>query len=484
MLVSREPAVLRCVCAIGEPNGWLIETAGSAWNALDRLQSGVVPHLLLLDVPRGDSDILHVLRWLRRFRPDLPIVMLSYPEDAGWRIESMRLGAQDYLVKPLQEQELETAIQRHLGTLPGQADEFFSDTIEELPGATFFLGTIPLMRKLRAQAELLAQADVPVLILGERGSGKKTAARLIHKLSVRSEYEVIRINCAGVSEEQLELELFGGKDTLSGNGQAKPGVMEIGENATILLDEISELPNRLQSKLLQVLQEKRFTRNGGSTTVSVDVRVLATSTCENMEQVLSERKLREDLYYRLSAFTLRVPPLRQRREEIPLLLRHFMHKLANHYGMTPRPYSAAVIDACQAYSWPGNLLELETFVKRFLIMGEKDMRLGTAEAESDDAARLQPGELTQAAAWSEESGDRMAGLDSLKSLVQSVKLEAERNAIATALDKTGWNRRAAARLLHVSYRTLLYKIEQYHMRAPEAYTSLAPGFKGRGWKTG
>lgn len=468
--------MLRAVCSIGEPHDWEIETAASAWNALDRLQSGGVPHLLLLDVPRGDSDILHVLRWLRRFRSDLPIIMLSYPEDAGWRIESMRLGAQDFLLKPIENDQLELAIQRHLGVSVTPMD-FSTEAIEPLPGGAFFISTSPLMRKLRAQAELLAQADVPVLIVGERGSGKKTAARLIHKLSVRADNELVRINCSGIPEAVLEAELFGTEDSVSSDSRSRLAILEVGDKGTILLDAISEMPDPLQSRLLRVIQEKRFTRTGGDTPLAIDVRVLATATSENIEQVQEARKLREDLYYRLSAFTLHVPPLRHRMEEIPLLLQHFMHKLAGQHGMTPRPYTPAVIEACQSYEWPGNLTEFENFVKRYLVMGEQDLRLGAEEATN--GIHPTEGHLGADRPWNNR--EIPGGLNSLKSLVRSVKLEAERSAIATALEKTGWNRRAAARLLHVSYRTLLYKIEQYQMRAPAA-SSVGNGLKGSGWR--
>jgi DNA-binding NtrC family response regulator len=247
------------------------------------------------------------------------------------------------------------------------------------------------------------------------------------------------------------------------------------------LDEIAEMPTSVQSKLLQVLQNKQFFRPGSGATVEVDVRILA-ATSANIERALSEKKLREDLYYRLSAFTVQAPALRQRKDELPLLLRHFMHHLAKHYGLPPRTFSPAVLDACHAYSWPGNLHELEEFVKRYLVMGDKELAFATPKRErapgnGKPAATSEP-------AWEAvdagENGEPSPSLNSLKSLVQSVRFEAERNAIATALEKTGWNRKAAARLLKVSYRTLLYKIEQYHMSAAESYPSAFPGNGTRG----
>ena len=329
-----------------------------------------------LDLPRGDADSLHILRWLRRLRPNLPIILLCYPDDAGRKNEAIRLGAQDYLVRPLDDEQLESVIRGQLSSRNDNFDmDLASEDIEQVSDDAFFVGASPIMRTLRAQAELLAQANVPVLILGENGSGKDTAARLIHKLSVRSGFKFLKVNCAALPGDLLETELFGyERSDSTGSVRSKPGKLELCEQGTLLLDEITEMPASVQSKLLQLLQNKKFFRPGSGATVQVDVRILAASSA-NIERALSEKKLREDLYYRLSAFTVQAPPLRQRKDEIPLLLRHFMHHLAKHYGMAPRTFSPAVLDACHSYSWPGNLRELEGFVKRYLVMGDKEVSL-------------------------------------------------------------------------------------------------------------
>ncbi len=485
LAVSREPAVVRSLWSIGEVNSWQLETVGSGWEALESVQAGITPDLLLLDLPRGDADSLHILRWLRRLRPNLPIILICYPDDAGRRDEAIRLGAQDYLVRPVDDEQLEFVIRGHLGSRSETIEmDLASEDIEQVSDDAFFVGASPVMRKLRAQAELLAQANVPVLILGESGSGKDTAARLIHKLSIRSGFKFLKVNCAALPGDLLETELFGyERSDSTGSVRSKPGKLELCEKGTILLDEIAEMPTSVQSKLLQVLQNKQFFRPGSGATVEVDVRILA-ATSANIERALSEKKLREDVYYRLSAFTVQTPPLRQRKDELPLLLRHFMHHLAKHYGLPPRTFSPSVLDACHAYSWPGNLRELEEFVKRYLMMGDKELAFGMPKSEHGPgngyaAHRSEP---TMATLDVGENGDRPSGLNSLKSLVQSVKWEAERNAIATALEKTAWNRKAAARLLKVSYRTLLYKIEQYHMSSSETHPSVFPGngTKGNG----
>jgi two-component system response regulator AtoC len=469
LVVSREPAVLRPLWSLGEANAWQVETAVSGWEAMERVQSEVAPQILLLDLPQGDSDSLHILRWIRRLRPDLPVIVFCYPDDAVRRKEATRLGAQDVVVRPFDEEQLEFLIRRRLGspTLNGEA-EIASENIEPLGEDEFFLSASAVMQKLRAQAELLAQADVPVLILGENGSGKHSLARLIHKYSVRSGFRLQRVNCAAMPGDLLELELFGA-DRPAEAGRVNPGKFEQGEKGTILLDEITEMPMALQFRLLQVLQDKRFSRPGGELPVEVDVRILA-STSANLERALSEKRLREDLYYRLSAFTVHVPPLRQRKEEIKILLRYTMRRLARHYGLAVREFSTGVLEACQNYSWPGNLEELETFVKRYLVAGDKELTVGDGNltpgrnGNGEHAARTLTMAMTAGA--DAQPGAAASSPKSLRSLIQSVKWEAEKSAIGAALQKTGWNRKAAARLLKVSYRTMLYKIEQYHMAPP------------------
>ena len=479
LVVSRESAVLRPLWSIAESRSWHVESVVSAWDAMERIQSGVAPHLLLLDLPRGDGDTLHILRWLHRLRPDLPVVVICFPEDADRKREATRLGAQEVLMRPFDETKLDSAISRYLASPEdGQAD-IDSQDIEQLGPDTFFVSAGPTAQKLRTQAELLAEADVPVLILGEAGSGKDTVARLIHKLSVRSGFKFLKVNCADMPAELLEAELFGNDGPgSSGPGRVTPGKFERAEKGTIFLDEITEMPFGLQTRLMQVLQDKLLSKAGSDKSTSVDVRILA-STSANVERALAERRLREDLYYRLSAFTVQVPSLRQRKNEIAVLLRHFMHKLARHYVLPPREFSFSVLDACQRYSWPGNLNELEVFVKRYLVAGDEELAFSELESEvvngTNGHSISDSPELMHSHTGSRVAEDDSSVPKSLKSLIQSIKWEAERNAIGTALQKTGWNRKAAARLLQVSYRTLLYKIEQYHMSASEP---VLPPFHG------
>lgn len=486
MVVSRDPSLLRPLWSIGESNAWHVETAGSGWEAMERVESGAAPDVLLLDLPRGDEDSLHVLRWLRRLRPALPIILLSHAEDLVHEKQAAKLGAQGFLTRPFDERQLELAIRRHMIPLQeNNRPNLSSENVEHLGGDLFFVGISPAMQMLRAQAELLAQASVPVLIVGEPGSGKDTIAQLIHKLSIRSQFKFLKVNCGVLPEDLLESELFGCRAESTEDGERlSPGKLELCDKGTIFLDEIVQVPVGLQEKLLHVIKTKRL-KFGGCKPQDVDVRILAAID-GNLEGAMSERALLEDLYYRLSAFTIHVPPLRQRTEDIPILLQHFMHKLATRYSLPLHRLSPAVLEASQRYRWPGNVRELENFVKRYLVIGDIDLTMGWGD-EGDATESGKASHVGDVSACSKrEAGTTSTARKSLKSLVTDVKCEAERNAIAAALEKTGWNRKAAARLLNVSYRTILYKIERYEMHSPNACSSSnivridANGWKGHG----
>lgn len=451
---------------MAEANSWQIESATSGWRAIERVEAGITPDLLMLDAPLGDSDGLHFLRWLRRIRPQLPIILICEPDNVAKKQEAIRLGARDCLFWPMTNQEIERNIRRHL---PANGDiaatDITSDDVEPTGDDTFFVGASLVMRKLRAQAAALAASDFPVMILGERGSGKRTVARLIHQLSVREGFEFAAVNCAALPGDLLENELFGFER--SGNGATPTkGKLEVCEKGTLVLNEIPEMPMALQAKLLKVLQSKRFLRPGTGTPVQVNVRILASSTI-NVEPAVSDGRLREDLYYSLNAYTIHVPPLRERREEIPILLHYFMRQIAKHYGLHARNFPPAVLEACREHAWPGNLREMETFVKRYLMAGREDetadSTIESGEQAGGDAQALPT--AVSPSSLAKQVDANVPGSESLRSLLQNVRLEAERNAIAAALRTTGWNRKAAARLLKVSYRTLLYKIEQYQMKS-------------------
>lgn len=474
LVVSREMATLRPLWSLIESNGWQLETMTTGWEALERVQSSVAPTLLVLDLSRGDTDSLHILRWIHRMRPELPILLLCHPEDAAKKNDAIRMGADDVLVKPCAEQELELAISKRLygDSHTAEREAMAADDFEPIGQDGFFVNTSPVMRKVRSQAELLAEVDVPVFIVGEAGSGREAVARLIHRLSVRSGFKFLKVNCAAVPGDLLEKEIFGVEQPPS-LGNPMPGKIEIAAKGILMIAEIDAMPIEVQTQLLNLLCNARYSRVGGDHMLTAHARILI-STSANIEHAVAEKRIREELYYRASSFMVHVPPLRQRKDEIPVLLRHFMYKLAKHYGFPTREFSASVIEACQNYSWPGNLRELETFAKRYLVTGDEEAALyeirsnHAGEGRTTDTA---PGISRGSVASAAEAANSM----SLKSLLQSLKSETEKTVIEQALQKTSWNRKAAARLLKVSYRTLLYKIEQYEMHATVPFSSAIDG---------
>lgn len=336
------------------------------------------------------------------------------------------------------------------------ADDQIREINEELGENLLFVAASPSMRKLHSQIESLAKVDVPILILGETGSGKGIVGRLIHELSNRSENKFARTSCAALDPDMVEPDLFDHQDrSWSRKVAREASPFSLCKNGTLLLEDIEELPTRAQARLLGLLQDELL---AGEKRVNVNVRILASTKVDPRTAVLQE-KLRKELYYCLSAFTIVVPPLRQRKADIPLLLQYLMNRIAANYGLPTRNFSAVVLQACQSYSWPGNLRELENFVKRYVVSGEREPP--SFREESGHSQKMwTPGETTEG---DSELFESVPEISASKSLLHTVKEEAERNAISTALQQTRWNRTAAARLLHVSYRTLLYKIQQYDM---------------------
>jgi len=447
LLVDDEPGMLRYIRTLLEVEDYTVQTASTGEEALQQIEKGLRPDLVLLDLLMPGIDGLQTLEQLRQRVPGLKVVMLSCVSDTRKVVQAIRLGAQDYLTKPFQKAELTTVIDQCLGknqqNLPGEVEELYDDV--------FFVAASPAMRKIRSQAALVANVDIPVLMLGESGTGKEVVARLIHKLSPRAHRTFLKVNCAAVPGDLLESELFGHEaGAFTGATHAKPGKFELCNKGTILLDEIGEMPALLQAKLLHVLQDQTFSRLGSRSVIKVDVRILAATNI-NIPEALASKRLREDLYYRLNAFTLQLPPLRERKEEIPILLKHFMSRMAEQYARPPLPLSPGMLQACQDYSWPGNLRELNNFIKRYLVLGDEKLAIQELQPRADT-----PGARAEAAHSPAE-----ANTGGLKSVARGAKDEAEAEAIRQALDQTNWNRKQAAALLQISYKALLYKIRQY-----------------------
>jgi DNA-binding NtrC family response regulator len=459
LVVDDEPGMRKYLGTLLEVEGYHVETADSGEQAIERLQHGAQPDLVLLDMMMPGIDGLQTIEQLRKIRSDLKVIMLSCVSDTRKVVQAVRMGAYDYLHKPFRKAELDALIHDCLQSSPviAPAIDETQDTDDfiHLSEDISFIVRSPEMRRIRAQAAVVAKYDVPVLLLGESGTGKEVLALFLHRFSSRANRPFMKVNCAAVPSELLESELFGYEaGAFTGATKAKPGKFEQCDGGTLLLDEIGEMPAALQAKMLHVLQDGQFSRLGSrSMTTKVDVRILAATNID-ISQAIATKQLRQDLYYRLNGFSLHLPPLRDRKEEIPVLLKHFIAQYADRFARPTLEVSPNLLQACIRYPWPGNLRELENFAKRYVILGDEKAALTDLKASDCTAADSQSN----------------AGL---KSLARSVKNVAEAEAITRALQQTNWHRQKAAALLQISYKALLYKIRQYELQPPPRATGIA-----------
>jgi two-component system response regulator AtoC len=454
LVVDDEPSIRKYLETLLQVDGHEVSSVSSGKEALERIGAGERPDLIILDLLMPEMDGLETLRQLMQVERTLNIVMLSCSNEVSNVVEAIRLGAQDYLTKPFEKLELDAAMLKCRQKRELRAEnQTLRDVVEHLTEDLTFLAASPQMVKIRQQILQIAPVDVPVFIHGESGVGKEVVARMMHLRSLRAGQPFIKVNCAALPSELLESELFGYEQgAFTGAVRSKPGKFELAKKGTIFLDEIAEMSPQLQAKFLHVLQDQQYSRLGGRALVHVDVRVLA-ATNVNVREAIQSGRFREDLYYRLNVFSIHVPPLRERAREIPLLFRHFLEKYSEKYQKQPPDPSGHLLEAAMRYGWPGNLRELENFVKRYVIL-EDD--------ESSFRELLEMAASRQRSSPQDEPAPREQGL---KALVRGLKDEAEMEAIADALEKTNWSRKEAARMLGISYKALLYKMRQFKLDA-------------------
>ncbi len=453
LVVDDEPSIRKYLQTLLEVDGYHVTAVASGPEALESVQQGARPHFIILDVLMQEMDGLETLRRLMQVDRTLNVIMLSCSNDVTTVVEAIRLGAQDYLTKPFEKPELDAALLKSRQKMDlRKENQALREYCDHLTEDLSFLASSPQMVRIRQQILQIAPVDVPVFICGESGVGKEVVARMIHMRSTRRNQPFVKVNCAALPGELLESELFGYEQgAFTGAVRSKPGKFELANKGTIFLDEIAEMSPHLQAKLLHVLQDHQYSRLGGRHLVEVDVRVLAATNME-VQEAMKTGRLREDLYYRLNVLSINVPPLRERTTEIPLLFRHFLNKYSEKFQKeTPNP-SQHLIEAAIRYAWPGNLRELENFVKRYVIL-------------EDDEGSFR--ELVEMAAARHRTSPREEPVpvreQGLKALVRGLKDEAEMEAIADALEKTHWCRKDAAKMLGISYKALLYKIRQFNL---------------------
>jgi two-component system response regulator AtoC len=439
------------------------------------LSNGLQPDLLMIEAPPAGSSEMQQFRQIVAQSSREKICLIMGLGDQRLRKEAADLGIQHILANPVTRGEIESMLDGLTGSTENAPSSGLAlpftrvespkashsgcgttiPQIEELGENRFFLAASPRMLEIYHQAKLLADVDVSVLILGESGTGKEVIAHLIHKHSQRSRQKMMNVNCAALPTELLESEFFGHRQgAFTGAIRDRPGKFEQANGGTLLLDEIGEISVQMQAKLLHVLQDGQFTRLGGQESTKVDVRVLAATNVP-IEKALREKTFREDLYYRLSAFTINVPPLRERREEIPYLIEETIRRTPTEMKSgCGAAISSKIMDAALLYDWRGNLRELSNFVIRTIIMQDQDAALRELEMKI---------EATNGIAVEAFPGDVQPRRAGIRSIVRDVKDRTESLMIQEALDACGWNRRSAAQDLNISYRALLYKIQQLRL---------------------
>ena len=468
---------------------------------LASMKQNEAPDVVLLDVMMPGLDGMATLRALKASRPEAQVIMLSGRNQASTIVEAVRLGAADYVVKPddpegLGEIALDVAIKNAIekNRLVSELSELRQQLSDDEDRAVW--GNSEKMRAIATVIEQVADSDVGVLIRGESGVGKELVSRAIHQRSTRRNRPFVKVNCAALPAELLESELFGHeRGAFTGAANTRIGKFEQADTGTLMLDEIGEMKPALQAKLLHVLQDGEFTKLGSNKRIQVDVRVVA-ATNRDLEKMMLSGDFREDLYYRLKVIELTVPPLRERRDEIPTLIDFFIARYARKYNRPARPLSETLRQQFLQYDWPGNIRELENMIKRVVILQDEQLVIREIERNMQRAvAAAAPMVATvgvipagvaagygapmppmpyipPAAAVPEPTADEddavadeaaapaETGTGSLASVAKAAAMKAERAAIEQTLRQVHWNRRKAAQILGVSYKTLLNKIKE------------------------
>jgi two-component system response regulator AtoC len=434
-----------------ELRGYDVDSAEDGRRALALLEGGAAPDAVLLDVLMPGLDGLATLARIRELDPMLPVIMLSVVGRASTIVEAMRMGAADYINKFFEDADLQATLENVLSrsALMRERHRLASQLTPSLESIVW--ASAP-MQRVRDLLERVADTDVTVLVEGESGSGKEVVARTLHEVSDRSAEAFVKVNCAALPEDLLESELFGyEKGAFTGAVSRKQGKFELAHGGTIFLDEIGEMSPALQAKLLQVLQDNRFSRLGGNREMHVDVRVVC-ATNRNLEEMVRQGGFREDLYFRLNVVRIVLPPLRERREEVPRLVEVFSQRFAARYDRGAWEPSDRLLKAFERYPFPGNVRELENMVKRIIVLENEEPifeEILGYERSGSAGSRLR--ELI-------DEIEATAGQIPLREVGRLAAQEAEREAIERVLQVTNWNRKQAARLLGVSYKTLLQKI--------------------------
>jgi two-component system response regulator AtoC len=452
LIIDDDESICRYLIDLLSIRGYRPEAVHNGESAIELISKGNAYSVVLLDIMLPGLNGLEVLKRIKEINQTLPVIMLSILGDAENVVTAIKEGAYDYIVKPFDSEKLEVIIQNAVEkhNLIEEVRYLKQQLSRVKEGGKQFLFINEKMAKINDIIRHITNTDVTVMILGESGVGKEVIANEIHRQSERREKPFIKIHCASLPETLLESELFGyEKGAFTGAYKRKPGKFELANHGTIFLDEIGDISLSLQAKLLQVLQDGHFSHLGGKDDIHVDVRIIV-ATNRDLEKAVKDGQFREDLYYRLNVVRILVPPLRERRDEIPMFVNHFMKVYSIKHQKKPRNISKELMDLLMLYEFPGNVRELENMIQRLVVLGEE----GTIIQE-----------LRSSIKRIKFSNDKMKAenisqkIIPLKIAKKNAFQQIEREAIISALINTNWNRKKAAQLLKVSYKTLLYKIK-------------------------
>lgn len=405
--------------------------------------------LVIMDVRMPNVDGIQALQKIKQISPDIPVIIMTAYASVGSAVDALKSSAYDYLIKPLDIDELKILVDKALRHHQlEQENIYLKERLSDRFDFSNIIGRSPSMTRLFETVALVAPSEATALIVGESGTGKELIANAIHQNSPRKDRPLIIVNCAALPETLLESELFGHeKGAFTGAITRKQGRFQLAHNSSIFLDEIAEMAPATQAKILRVLQEREFEPVGSTQTIKVDTRVIA-ATNKNLEEEIQAGRFREDLYYRLNVVTVDIPPLRQRREDIPLLADFFLKQYAQKNRRLIKGFTPRATDLLMRYGWPGNVRELENIIERAVIMSRGEM---ITPLEFPNDLQNLDGEL-------KESRIDLTSGRSLK--------EVEKVLILRTLEETGGNRTHAARILGISRRTLQLKLKEYGINPP------------------
>jgi two-component system nitrogen regulation response regulator NtrX len=443
LVVDDEPGVREALKQLLEYEGYAVSLAASGHEALDRFAE-VRPHLVLLDVKMAGMDGLTALTKLREADGNALVVMISGHGSIATAVEATQRGAHDFLEKPLDSDRVLLTLRNALQQVGLERE--VTALKEAAEGQWEIVGRSPAIVALEERIEKVAPTPARVMITGENGTGKELVARAIHRRSPRAEKPFVEVNCAAIPSELIESELFGHvKGSFTGAFADRTGKFEQADGGTLFLDEVGDMSPAAQAKVLRALEEGVVSPIGSAKTVTVDVRVIA-ATNKKLEEEIAAGRFREDLLYRLNVVPIDVPPLRQRLEDVPLLVEHFLGRLAATQGMPARRFTPAAIERLKAHAWPGNVRELRNTVERLLILAA-----GDAIGEADIARLLGPVGADGA----------LGGALLTSGTFEEFKLNAEKAFLAAKLREFDWNVSETARRLAMPRSNLYKKIERY-----------------------